>query len=161
MNMAKRGMIAALVLGALWLPLLADQWADDKGSAYVKGSKTISVGLSLFPYGLSAAFDYGFHPAISAGYLVGVMVTPDMYVPMIVRAAFHPFNLTVLKDKISIRDKFDVYAGLSTGFKIGLNSPFTVAEYIGARYSLSSSTGVYLEDCGGVGYINAGLTFKL
>ena len=152
-----------LLLGLLFLAVSAysEQWANDQGSAYTKGEKDISVGLALWQFGLGGAFDYGFHEAISAGYLVGIMIFPDAYVPMIVRAAFHPFNLTALKDKISVRDKLDVYAGLSSGFKIGYDPLFTFGEYIGVKYLFTPKFGVFAEDCAGVGYINFGLSFKL
>jgi hypothetical protein len=86
---------------------------------------------------------------------------PDTYVPIIVRAAFHPFNLSVLQDKISIRDKLDVYGGFALGLKTGLTPPFTFSELIGARYFFSPNFGVFLEDCAGVGWVNLGVTIVM
>jgi len=161
MHLVKKWMIIIFLPGAILFPALADDWAVDQGSAYAKGDKTINAGFALWPFGLSASFDYGFHQAISAGYVVGIMIFPDSYVPMVVRAAFHPFNLAVWKDKISVRDKLDAYAGLSSGLKIGFDPLFTVSEYIGARYFFTPKFAVYAEDCAGIGYLNFGISFKL
>lgn len=96
-------------------------------------------------------------------------------VPILARAAFHPFNLNVLAEKIKVRDKLDVYVGPSMGWQIGWtnwkgsgsaigSSPsyggFVIREYIGARWFFTPNFAVTLEDCGGLGVINAGVVFK-
>jgi len=80
---------------------------------------------TLLPYiahiGFFGSFDYGFHDAISGGIASGFNGHGWRYyqyftIPFAVRAAFHPFNLKVIADKIKIRNKMDVYVGLATGW---------------------------------------------
>jgi hypothetical protein len=155
-------------IGAAALILLipaayGEQWAIDAGSAYTKLSKRIQFGVALSPVGLVTSYEYGFHEAISGGVATGLMIDPYVYVPIIGRAAFHPFNLASLCDRIAIRDKLDVFAGLAVGFELGADSPdpFVFREYLGARYFFNSKFGVFVEDCGGLGFLNIGLVIKL
>jgi hypothetical protein len=160
----------------------AADWATSSGSCYAKGDKIISGGVSLFWFGAFGAFDYGFHDCISGGGAVGYNTYSFSsyyrvhYIPIIVRAAFHPFNLKVLADKIKVRDKLDVYVGPSIGWSInfitskstaplGLGEPdisgFIFREYLGVRYYFSDKFGVFAEDCAGLGAICFGVSFKL
>ena len=159
----------------------SSDWATSEGSCFSKNSKEITLGLSMFDFGFYGSYDMGFHDAISGGVATGFNWFPFPYysrfaIPFIFRAAFHPFNLAVLKDKISVRDKLDVYIGPSLGYVIGWSSwdngsvigsslsdnggPF-IREYIGVRYFFKPNLAVTAEDCAGLGVINIGLCFKL
>jgi hypothetical protein len=153
--------IGFLGLGVMISAAAAEQWAVDNGSAYTKGSKLLQFGVAALPFGFIAAYDYGFHEAISGGAAMGVMIAPLAYVPIVVRAGFHPFNLKAWSDRISIRDKLDVYAGLSSGFQLGTDAPdvFVFREYIGAKYYFDSKLGIFADDCGG--FFAIGLIIKL
>ena len=157
----------------------AEDWATSAGSCYAKGDKEISAAVSFFYLGAYGAFDYGFHDAISGGAAIGFNGY-SLYgwsyntVPVLVRAGFHPFNLTYLQDKIKIRDKLDVYIGPSVGWSFGWTSwsgsgiqgsavgwgGLIFREYLGARYYFMPNLSVFAEDCGGMGVINIGLTLK-
>jgi hypothetical protein len=141
---------------------VAEEWATDNASAYAKGSRTLYVGFAVVPFGLTAAYEYGFHEAISGSIASGIMINPYVYVPIIARAAFHPFNLKAWADHITVRDKLDVYIGPAMGFQLGEEAPylFVFREYIGARYQLSSKYSIYAEDCAGLGFFNTGMTIK-
>ena len=57
----------------------------------------------------------------------------------------------------------DVYIGLATGFEFGEDAPhpFVLREYLGVRFYLNKKFGVFIEDCGGLGFLNIGLAMKL
>jgi hypothetical protein len=156
-------LVGLMIIGTMLFSESAEKWAVDKGSAYVKDSKMLSFGLAAVPFGPCAAFDYGFHEAISGGIATGVMIERYAYVPMITRAAFHPFNLKAWSDKIAVRDKLDVYGGLAGGFQFGRDAPqlFIVREFFGARYYIDPKFAFFAEDCAGLGFFNIGLTVKL
>jgi hypothetical protein len=165
-QMKVRAITAAAILSlGLAGAVAAADWATAEGSCYAKGDKLLSVGAALYPFGLFGAFDYGLHDCISLGGAAGFMVYPygNPYIPVVVRGAFHPFNLKVLSEKIKVRDKLDVYVGPSVGWEIGLGwlgLPF-FREYIGVRYKLNDKFMLFAEDCAGLGYLSAGITFKL
>jgi hypothetical protein len=183
MRLIKRMVIVAVAACAMFYPVVAaDEWAADEGSAYTKGSKMVSLGPNLFPFGFSAAFEYGFHKAISGSVASGLMFYPLINdwtyhtIPFLVRGAFHPFNLKVLQDKITVRDKLDVYCGLASGFRFSfwthpsgstLGQPnadyaaFVLGEYIGVKYWFNPKFAVFAEDCGGFGFFDVGLCMKL
>jgi hypothetical protein len=149
------------LIGAILSMAHADDWAVDRGSAYTKDSKSLSVGLSAIPVGLSFAYDYGFHPAISGGGATGAIMSPDVYVPMIARAAFHPFNLKAWAVDRGLREKLDIFGGLASGFELGANAPFPfiIREYIGARFYFAPKFAAFMEDC--AGFLNMGVTIKM
>jgi hypothetical protein len=151
----------------------ASDWATSMGSCYTQGDKYLDVGTSLpfYPLGVHAAFDYGFHDAISAGggigfryyYAYSSWYWNSAYLTFLARGAFHPFNLTVLQDKIRVRDKLDVYAGLTTWVGPSLNGyrpDWGVREYLGMRWHFAPKFCLFVEDCGGFGWLDAGITFK-
>jgi hypothetical protein len=152
----------------------AADWATSAGSCYAQGDKYLDVGIPLpmYPAGVHAAFDYAFHDAISGGggmgfrYYYGwsAWYYNSVYITFLGRAAFHPFNLKVLEDKIKVRDKLDVYAGLTTWIGASLNGfspdwPW-LREYIGLRWHFSPKFCLFVEDCGGFGWLDGGITFK-
>jgi hypothetical protein len=159
----------------------ASDWATGEGSCFSKNSKEISAGLSIDDLGFYVAYDMGFHDAISGGVATGYNgYSSGWYsywaIPILIRAAFHPFNLVALKDNIKVRDKLDVYIGPSMGYQIGGASwangtvtgytlptygGFIFREYIGVRYFFSPKIAVTAEDCAGLGLINFGICFKL
>jgi hypothetical protein len=153
----------------------AGDWATSEGSCYVKGDKILDVGIPFpfFQIGVHGAFDYAFHDAISAGGGIGFHYnypylgygTGDIaYIAFVLRGAFHPFNLTVLKDKIRVRDKLDAYAGLTFFVSPSLDGdvpPPWPREFIGARWHFSSKISCFLEDCPGFGYLDGGISFNL
>ena len=140
----------------------------------------ISVGMTFFHFGGMAAFDFGFHDCISGGIASGYSGYGFStnwrynYVPIVGRAAFHPFNLKVLADKIPVRDKVDVYVGPSIGYSIGwatwrgsgpeIGDPdvgwFVFREYIGVKYFFNDVVAGYIEDCAGLGWICMGVTLN-
>ena len=158
----------------------AGNWANSYGSCYGKWSKNISVGMSLLHFGFFTAFDLGFHDCISGGMAVGyngygyTRYWRYNYVPIVGRVAFHPFNLNVLADKIRIRNKLDVYLGLSSGGRIGWDTRresggaelvhdvggFFVREYLGIRFFPTDNFYLLAEEGSGLGLLNLGVGFK-
>jgi hypothetical protein len=179
-NRLLKSIISCVFLVVITSSIQASDWATGEGSCFSKSSKEVSVGLSMFDFGFYAAYDMGFHDAISGGIVTGYNGYSDSWfsygeVPILVRAAFHPFNLVALKDKISVRDKLDVYVGPSMGYEIGWVSwkdgsvaglnlgtygGFIFREYIGVRYFFTPKIAVTAEDCAGLGVINIGICFK-
>jgi hypothetical protein len=172
----KRILLAAFVAClSLSTTVAAGDWATGSGSCYARGDKYLDIGVALpmFVLGTHVAFDYGFHDAISGGggigfryYYYGAAGYPwdAAYITFLGRAAFHPFNLKVWADKIKVRDKLDVWVGPTFWIAPMLNGvPFDwgVREYLGARWHFTPKIGVFLEDCGGFGYIDGGLTIQL
>ena len=150
----------------------AEEWATGVGSCFAKGDKIIDVGIPFpfFQIGVHGAFDYAFLDAISAGGGIGVHYTyPYLggdiaYLSFVLRGAFHPFNLSVLRDKIKIRNKLDVYGGLALIAGPALDGSsylFPVREFLGARWHFSPKISCFLEDCGGFGYLDGGISFNL
>ncbi|MBN1309336.1 MAG: hypothetical protein JXA18_15535 [Chitinispirillaceae bacterium] len=153
-------------------------WYDSEGSCYAKGDMIGSLGLSVHYFGAYGSFDYGVHDCISAGGAVGyvgysLLDARHNHIPLIVRGAFHPFNLAALADKIVIRDVIDVYAGLSTGWlfvwirrdNLSLQDEadkpgFRIREYIGMRYHFSPKWSFFIEDCGYLTNIAGGVSYK-
>ncbi len=162
---------ALLVLSAILFGYRAgfcEDWATSQGSCYEKGEKIIDAGIPFpfFQVGVHGAFDYGFHDAISGGGGIGFKHNywwGENYLTFVGRAAFHPFNLKVLHDKIKVRDIFDVYAGPTFYFGPGLgNFPeWGIREFIGARWFFAPKMALVLEDCPGFGYLDVGMSFKL
>ena len=169
-------LICILSISALNAPAFG--WATSEGSVYAKGNMLGSAGLSIYPLGVLAGFDYGLHDCISAGLAAGYNNSswaPQVrthQVPIMARVAFHPFNLKVLSDKIVIRNMIDVYAGLNTGWifrwyssDLGIQSPddasyFGLREYIGMRYFVNDKLAIFVEDNNYLSYIGFGVTYK-
>jgi hypothetical protein len=142
----------------------ASDWATSAGSCYAKGDMYISAGIPIYPFGINAAFDYGFHDAISGGGGIGFRTfIYSNYFNFVGRAAFHPFNLKVLEDKIKVRDKFDVFVGLSPYFGIGLGNylDWGIWPYMGGRWQFAPRFSLFVEECPGFGYLNVGINFKI
>ena len=154
-------------------------WGNGEGSAYAQGNIIGSLALSFHHFGAYGAFDYGLHDCISAGAAVGYDGYKQLdvrynHIPLMARVAFHPFNLSVLADKIIIRDMVDVYLGITTGVLfIAINkgdeilagnsekTGFRVREYLGMRYAFTERWGFFVEDCGDVSTIAAGVSYRL
>ncbi|HEX2956297.1 MAG TPA: hypothetical protein VHO70_05680, partial [Chitinispirillaceae bacterium] len=169
-----------VLVSAVFTLTFAEGWATSEGSCYAKGDKNISAGLSMFHLGVYGMFDYGFHDAISGGGGIGFNGYTngwwkEYYIPIVVRASFHPLNLAVLADKVPVRKKLDPYVGIVTGFIIG-NAKwdgigpegssydvggFVFREHIGARFYPSSKFYLYAEESGAFGWINLGAGLKL
>jgi hypothetical protein len=175
----KKALIRILyILTLMTLQASASGWATGDGSVYHKGDRLGSAGISFFYFGALAAFDYGLHDCISAGAATGYNVhsfapqTLTHHLPVMARVAFHPFNLDVLSDKIIVRNIIDVYAGLSGGWVFRWDtydfnfatppddhpSSFGVREYIGMRYFFKDNLALFIEDCGYIATISAGVT---
>jgi len=172
---------AASVLLIISSSTSAADWATSKGSCYGEGKSQLSFGFIAYYVGAFAAFDYGFHDAISGGIAVGFNnwhysnIWDYNHVPIVVRAAFHPFNLKALADEIKIRDKLDVYVGLSSGWRVGWATyrhsgiepiepsvgGFFIREYIGARFFPSKNFFLMAEEGSGLGYFLIGIGFNL
>jgi opacity protein-like surface antigen len=164
----------------------ASDWSTSDGSCFTQGDKLISAGLSVWYFGLYAGFDYAVHDAISVGGGLGYNgYSPNLnyrynYVPVLIRGAFHPFNLSVLADKIVVRNMIDVYIGVTTGWRFGWysdrgdNRPYTYTpssndmytgyffprEYVGARYFFKDNIALFVEHCPGLSDISGGISFK-
>jgi hypothetical protein len=176
----KRVAIIVVTL-AFFSSTFAQEWANSKGSCYVKGNMNVSTGFSLIHFGGYGLFDYALHDAISVGAELGYngysfsSFWRYNYVPVAVRGSFHPFNLAVLADKIKIRNKLDPYAGLSMGWNIGWatwrvsgveigshhTGGFLFRENIGVRFYPTQKFYVNFEEGGGLGLFNFGVGFKL
>jgi len=154
------GACVLLLAGAL----SAKQWATSEGSCYAKGDMNLSVGFGVANFGPYALFDYALHDAISIGGGVGFTFGHGyMYLPIVVRGSFHPFNLNFLADKIKIRNKLDPYIGLRSGFDIGLgNKPHFpwVRENVGVRFYPTEKIYLLLEEGSGFGIVAIGVGFK-
>jgi hypothetical protein len=138
----------------------ASDWATGSGSCYAQGDKILDIGLPI-PLGLHANFDYGFHDAISGG--IGIGFVNDgvgTYGALMLRGAFHPFNLTAWSRDISGRNKFDLYLGLSANIGNAYYYNYWLRELIGCRWYFAPKVGLFLEDCGGFGYLDFGFSFK-
>lgn len=159
--------------------IYAQNWASSEGSCFEKGDFNISAGLGIGWLGFFVIGEYGINDAISASIATGYQGYGHNpywrynYVPIVARAAFHPFNLKVLSNKIPIRSKLDPYAGLAMGWHIGwasdlkdlgLSSPsvggFKFRELIGAKFYPTEKFFVTFEEGGGLSWINLGAGFK-
>jgi hypothetical protein len=160
----------------------ASDWATSDGSCYAQGEKIASAALSINNFGLYAAFDYGVHDAISVGGGFGYNATSNLqwrynYLPIMLRGAFHPFNLSALADKIVVRNMVDVYVGLTVGWRIGwlkwksaaiavreptdLNNGFAIPrEFIGVRYFFNDKLAIFVEHCPELTNISGGVSYK-
>jgi hypothetical protein len=155
-------------------------WGNSIGSCCAKGDMNISLTMPIWPIGFFSAFDYAFHDCISAGGGIGIYgysFNPYWryhYMPIIARAAFHPFNLSVWADKIKARNKLDVYVGLATGARIGwvswegsgteLPEPkitrFLFREYIGIRFYPTEKFYLVAEEGGALLIFSFGVGLK-
>ncbi|HUI92892.1 MAG TPA: hypothetical protein VLX68_11650 [Chitinivibrionales bacterium] len=173
--MLKHCSIAATIIACLVFSTgaFAADWATSAGSCYAAGDKYLDVGIPIpmYPAGVHAAFDYAFHDAISGGGGIGFRYYygwsswyyNSFYLTFLGRAAFHPFNLKVLEDKIKVRDKLDVYVGPCFWVAPSLNGyvpDWGVREFIGLRWHFSPKFCLFVEDCGGFGFLDGGITFK-
>ncbi len=178
-------MMAALSIVALCgTATPAFSWATGEGSCYAKGDMFASGWLSFYFFGLDATFDYGVHDAISIGASAGYNTESiyqgharNNYFPLMVRGAFHPFNLDALAGKLLIRNMVDVYAGLVTGFAPGFRtedegyesqmaaekniSKFILREHLGVRYFITEKWSMSVEHSGTLVAIAMGVTYKL
>jgi hypothetical protein len=148
-------------------------WANSEGSVYSQGDMIGSAGISVHYFGAYVAFDYGLHDCISVGAATGYNGYTNLSlrynrVPIIGRAAFHPFNLAALADKVIIRNMIDIYAGIATGWIFVWErsdlfndnyGKFTIREYLGLRYHFSEKLSLFVEDCPGVAYIAGGISY--
>ncbi len=171
----------AIILTFSTLPAHAD-WATSSGSCYAKGDIHLSAGLTLSRLGGYAMFDIAVHDAISVGGGAGYYSYSYSrywryaYLPMTARVLFHPFNLSVLEDKIKIRDQFDLYVGLATGWRLGwakqrnlstvINSQssiggFMLRENLGIRYFPSDNFYLFAETGAGFGWMSGGIGFRI
>lgn len=161
-------------------PASSGNWGSSIGSCYAKNDKNASATLPIWPIGIFSAFDYGFHDCISGGGGIGIYgysfssLWRYHYLPIIARAAFHPFNLSVLADKIKVRNKLDVYAGIATGVRIGwvtwkgsgpkLDEPkitkFLFREYIGIRFYPTEKFYLVAEEGGALLIFSIGVGLK-
>ncbi len=156
-------------------------WATGEGSAYAQGNMIVSGGFSFFHIGLIGAFDYGIHDFISAGAAAGYNYHSRLdaqyhHFPLMVRAAVHPFNLSVLSDKIVVRDMVDVYGGITTGMLFILikrdnisiepvdkneKTGFRIGAYLGFRYKFKDKLAFFVEHCGDLSKIAMGINYLL
>lgn len=95
--------------------------------------------------------------------------------PMVVRAAFHPFNIKAWADRIIARYKIDVFIGVSSGWRVGWvnyrgasqDKPpepeiggFFIREYIGIRFFPTDMFYILAEEGSGLGLLNIGVGLK-
>ncbi len=119
-------------------------------AAFEKGDLGVNVGLNIgsvsgsFTPGLSASgefglFDIGNVGVISlGGNLDARFYSSSTYIRPAFRAAFHLGFLNT--------EKFDVYAGVMSGFTIGYyNNYLFMDDFIGGRYMFKDNMGVFAE----------------
>jgi hypothetical protein len=157
------GMAALIAVAAAAGPVSAS------GGCFAKGDKIVDAGVGVWPFVIGGHFEVGVHDFVSVGGGTGIGF-PGPVFPILARGAFHPFNLPVLQDKITFRDKLDAYIGVVAGLSISLRDiDATVepsfGEIIGARFYMSEKIGFFAEHCGAwpgydLGYIAGGVTFK-
>jgi len=153
-------------------------WTKSEGSCYAQGDMLASAGLSVHYLGIYGAFDYAVHDCFSAGAAAGyvgysLLDARHHHVPIMARVAFHPFNLAALADKIIFRDMVDVYAGIATGWlfvwvkrdNVSLEDEvdkpgFRIREHLGMRYHFNPKWSFFVEDCGYLSNIAAGVSYK-
>ncbi|MDD5673512.1 MAG: hypothetical protein PHC61_05085 [Chitinivibrionales bacterium] len=169
---------------------------------YGKGMLVAQAGIGLGFYGsvygntsippLAVAMEYGYNDLVSLGGGIGIEGSSYnysytgynwsytyTYIPIMFRAAFHPFNLVDLKNKIPARDKWDAYGGLTLGWTIvnfsetqpvgytGVSGYSAGASYpvfgllLGTRYYFSPKFGVFAEEGSGFGWLTIGVVYKL
>jgi hypothetical protein len=140
--------------------------AKAQSPIFVKGDKVanLGVGLNYSRIPIYIAGDYCISDgildkgSIGVGAYAGIsyyyyhFYSKSLYFNVGARGSFHyPFL-----------DKLDTYAGLSLGIDTWNTYFFNVGSFIGARYYLTEKLGVFGELAyGGVGYLTAGITFKL
>lgn len=174
--------IGILVVGALVLLTMKDVQAQFK-----KGDRLLNIGLGVNSYynggiPISAIYEVGVTPEISVGGGIDYLSHEYNYtynyrrrftaLYIGARGSYHFNELLKIKDK-----RFDVYAGLSLGFRsftwsddkyynnYGLDSSYGSGLYlgihIGGRYYFNNRLGAFLE-LGSLGSTNArvGVTLK-
>jgi hypothetical protein len=167
---------AAAVVCMFWTgSVSASDWSTSDGSCFQPGQKQLTIGFNTWYPGPNVGFDMAFHDVISGGAAAGFNWWPHysytyFRIPIVVRAAFHPFNLKVLADKIPVRDRLDVYAGFGSGWGIWFgadyrdNPPdvwgFTFRERVGATWYFTPTFYANAEEGSGLGSLNLGIGFK-
>jgi len=177
--------------------------AQGAGGCYGKDCEVLQagVGFGLYAGGygnltvppISGTFDYGATDLVSLG--IGIGFQGSSYtlfdgnngqwkwsyasVPVMARAAFHPFHLDAIKQSIPSRDKWDVYGGLSLGYAItgyhetvageaggtplyapGSSYP-QLGLLLGTRWYLNPKFAVYFEEGSGFGWVTIGGCWKI
>lgn len=167
----------------LFLVVLFVSLAD--AQVYRKGSNNLSIGIGPGLHGIygdmdipaiSLGYQAGVHEKISVGGLVGYSSSSYgistyewtySYIFIGARGEYHFVDLDV--------DDFDLYGGVTLGYNIvSVSEPsgysgFYSAEgsyllygfHLGGRYYFSPTVGAFLELGYGVGYIVAGVTFRI
>lgn len=124
---------------------------------------TFTYSGSLVPFG--ASVEYGVTDAIGVGGWVGYGSGNGLNVLYIgARGSYHFNELLNLEN-----DMLDLYAGLSlyyrnfnvTGINFNVGSGVQLGFHIGGRYYFSDSFGVFAELGNGLGWLTAGVAFKL
>lgn len=141
------------------------------GGYYGTASSLSSLGLSINVSGEYRVHDYigvGFESGINfliarGGYYYSGYTSLE--IPFIAKANFHILEVT----SVSIKDRLDVYAGLSFGggpaFGLGSASGsgvvgvIHVGPQVGARYWINDRIGVFSEFGWGATFVNGGITF--
>jgi hypothetical protein len=179
MNKAFRRISGAAALTAALCVSASANWAAPS-HAFQQGALFLNPGLMTYPVGAYGSLDFAVHDAISVGGAAGYRFTLSHDwvhhgIPVVARAAFHPFNLEALADIIAVRDQLDVYVGPAVGFSIDIDSyrgafetidsdvgasPI-IREFIGARYYFEPDFAVFAEEGSGLGWFNIGVTFRL
>lgn len=171
-----RRLIVPLILLALSGSVFASDWATSDGSCYGKGNLTVGGGFSLVYFGAFATADYGVHDAISAGIATGYNGLDKIgyrqnFFSIYGRGAFHPFNLKVLAEKVSVRSKLDPYGGLAIGYSGGwvTNNDIyhnksdgwsPVREFFGVKFYPKRNLYLMAEEGGGMSVLNFGVGYK-
>lgn len=149
------------------------------GQEYRKGSNNLSLGIGPGLAGIYGTMDI---PAISLGYQAGIHEKFSVG-GIVGYSASTFFDVTVSYIFIGARgeyhfvdadiDDFDLYGGLTLGYNIvnwseptGFAGSFggsylLYGFHVGGRYYFTPSVGAFLELGYGVGYIVAGVTFRL
>ncbi len=144
-----------------------------EGYAFQESDLIINAGIGLgstfaftgsyIPFG--ASVEYGITDAIGVGGLIGYGSGSGLSVFHIGAKGSYHFNELLNLET----DLLDLYAGLSlyyrnfsvSGINFNIGSGVLVGFHIGGRYYFSESFGVFAELGNGIGWLTAGVAFKL
>ena len=173
-----KSLSVSIILLALSGSVFASDWATSDGSCYGKGNLSAGGGFSLVYLGVFGTADYGIHDAISAGVGMGYNGKDKdgfrvNFFSIYARGAFHPFNLKVLAEKVSIRNKLDPYGGIAVGFSgqwysnhdasvsIPDHDPWSpIREFLGVKFYPTNNLYIMAEEGGGLSVFNFGIGYK-
>lgn len=129
--------------------------------AFNKGDHTVFGGLSIYPFGIYGAYEYGVHPLVSIGGSGGLIYwgvgnnSSVRQFSILGRGTFHPFNLPALQHALGdMRPHLDIYCGLYGGLSLHTDTAgdfsshgteFVIGPYVGTKFFLNEKFGIFGE----------------